>query len=96
MSLFTPWNCFASCPGAARLKPVLTGSMNTRSVTSRIEFSLSTTRPGGGPPFRPSASRATIRGPKAPMCTQSEAAPGPPLKLKVTGRVVGSFTPSRV
>ena len=37
-----PWNRVASLGFSARLKPVLTGSMNTRSVTSRIEQSLST------------------------------------------------------
>ena len=70
--------------------------MNTRSVASRIEFSLSTKCPGGGPAFHPSSLRATILGPKVPRCTQSEAEPGPPLKLKVTGRAAGSFAPSRV
>ena len=35
-------------------------------------------------------------GPKAPRWIHSEAEPGPPLKQKVTGRVAGSLTPSRV
>jgi hypothetical protein len=44
----------------------------------------------------PSPVRSTRLGPNAPRWTQSEAAPGPPLKLNVTGRSAGSLIPSRV
>ena len=44
----------------------------------------------------PSSVRATRLGPNVPRCSQTDAAPGPPLKLKVTGRLAGSFTPSSV
>ena len=41
------------------------------------------------------SSRITTRlGPSAPRCSQIDADPGPPLKTKHTGRVVGS-APSR-
>ena len=68
-----------------RLKPVPTGSTNTRSVKASQDSSLETSRGGirGGVP---SAGNATRSGPTAPMCRNADDAPGPPLKTKVTGR----------
>ena len=37
----------------------------------------------------PSSLRSTRLGPAVPMCSQTDAAPGPPLKTKVIGRVAG-------
>ena len=92
MSFLKWWNSFSSSPGMARLKPVPTGSMNTRSVESRIECSLSTRRPGGGAacrrlefhPARPEGSEVKPHG----------RDPGPPLKAKVMGR--SAWSPRRL
>ena len=51
--------------------------MNTRSVASRNESSLSLTRYGAGMPC-PSGVSTTFSGPM-PMCVNSDAEPGPPL-----------------
>src|SRR5579883_237538 len=80
-----PWNFDASLGGIARLYPVLTGSIKTRSVSSNSDHSLSTNRYGGGS-AEPSSARRTRRGPSSPRCIQTEEEPGPPLKEKVTGR----------
>ena len=48
MSGDSPKNCSALFPSAGRLNPVATGSMNTKSVTCRIENSLSTSPNGAG------------------------------------------------
>ena len=89
MSPRSPWNCLASSPFSARLYPVLTGSMKTRSVWSSRVWGFSTNRPGGAGGL-PWSSNHTRLGPKQPRCSQTEEEPGPPLKLKVTGRVEGS------
>ena len=78
MSSRTPWKLAGSSPGAGLLKPVETGSMNTRSVTSSSDSLLSAIWYGGGG-AHPSSSSTTRRGPKAPMCSQADAEPGPPL-----------------
>ena len=58
--------------------PVPIGSMNTMSVTSMRLLALSTSWYGGGGVG--AASVVTMRrGPKAPMCSQPDAEPGPPL-----------------
>ncbi len=41
----------------------------------------------------PFGSIFTIFGPKAPMCSQTVAAPGPPLNRNQTGRLDLSVTP---
>ncbi len=68
-----------------RLKPVPTGSMNTRSVKASHESSLGTRR-GGICGSAPLAGNATRCGPTTPMCRNADDAPGPPLKTNVTGR----------
>ena len=44
----------------------------------------------------PSAFIGTRRGPMQPMCSQTEAEPGPPLNENVSGRELRFSTPSRV
>ena len=75
---------FSSLP-LPRLKPVPTGSTNTRSVKPSQVAGLSTRRTGGlgTAPF---SGVSKICGPRAPRCRKTEAAPGPPLKTKLTGR----------
>src|SRR5574340_416788 len=68
-----------------RLNPVPTGSTKTRSPKGSQDDSFSTSR-GGISGSDPSAGNATRLGPTAPMCRNAEAAPGPPLKPKRTGR----------
>ena len=68
VSSSSPWNSLASSAFSARLRPVLTGSMNTRSVMSRSEQSFSITCIGVGA-VRPSSAMSTRRGPKKPMWT---------------------------
>src|SRR5262249_9609482 len=58
--------------------------MNTRSVTSSSDDSLSTTLYGGGS-RAPASPICTRRGPNAPMCSQMDDDPGPPLNLNATG-----------
>ena len=93
-SWVTPQYSLASVLPSGRLKPVPTGSMKTMSVTSSRLSGLSRTGKGGAPSSRASDGIATRFGPKAPMCSQSEPEPGPPLNRKVTGRLGsrGSFT----
>src|SRR5882672_7018063 len=69
--------------------------MNTMSVTSSNEDSLSTILYGGGNKF-PTSPISTRRGPSAPICSHNEPAPGPPLNANVIGRFVASCTSSRV
>ena len=95
MSPFSEWNLLLSSGLAAREKPVPTGSMNTRSDLSSQVASLST-RWNGGAGIVGSAGAGTRRGPRAPMCSQSDAEPGPPLKLNRSGRDSVAFTSSRV
>ncbi len=59
-------------------------SMNTRSPVSSRQFGLSTYVYGGGV-ARPFGSIFTIFGPNAPICSQTVAAPGPPLNRNQTG-----------
>ena len=40
--------------------------------------------------MKPSGCSTTLLGPSAPMCSQIEADPGPPLKAKVSGRLAAS------
>jgi hypothetical protein len=68
-----------------RLKPVPTGSTNTRSVNASHDSSFETSR-GGNRGSVPSAGNATRSGPTAPMWRYADDAPGPPLKTNVTGR----------
>src|SRR5215475_2397872 len=91
----TPWNCLSASPGAGRLYPVVTGSMKTMSVTSKIEDSLSTNLYGGGSKL-PASPISTRRGPNAPTCSHNEPAPGPPLNANVIGRFAASFASSFV
>ena len=44
----------------------------------------------------PLGSSFGLRGPIAPMCTHTDAEPGPPLKQNASGRLPVSFTPSSV
>src|SRR5437773_8722729 len=69
--------------------PVCGGSMNTRSKCSNHDSWLSVTVYGGGG-IVPSSRMATRFGPSAPRCSQIEEEPGPPLKTKHTGRILGS------
>ena len=56
-----------------------------QSVRSSHVDSLSTRRNGGGG-ITGSSVIVTLRGPRAPRCSQTEAEPGPPLKLNMSGR----------
>ena len=76
-----------------RLKPVATGSMNTKSLPSKIEYSLST-RPDGSGGKVPSSFIFTRRGPSAPRCNHTDDEPGPPLKQNVTGRAARLVWPA--
>src|ERR1041385_3787477 len=78
-------NFLPSSAVAARLKPVPTGSMKTRSVASSQGCSLSTSWYGDAG-SHPSSSIFTRRGPSAPRCSQTDAEPGPPLKENIRGR----------
>src|ERR1041385_1235007 len=78
-------NFLPSSAVAARLKPVPTGSMKTRSVASSQVCSLSTSWYGDAG-SHPSSSIFTRRGPSAPRCSQTDAEPGPPLKENIRGR----------
>jgi len=61
-----------------RLKPVPGASMKTRSVaSSRLDPLL--TREYGAAGVCASVAVTIQRGPKAPMCSQKLAEPGPPL-----------------
>src|SRR5450755_3345295 len=91
----SPKNASAFSSFAARLKPVATGSMKTRSLLSKIEYSLST-RPNGGGGKVPSSFIFTRRGPSAPRCSQTDDDPGPPLKQNVIGREDLFVPPVRV
>ena len=76
-------------------EPGPTGSIITRSVASRMLYSLSTSCAGGG------GDRRCHRRPRAsyrahPCAAEIDAEPGPPLKAKVMGRRAGSFTPLSV
>ena len=78
------------------LKPVPIGSINTKSVRSRSACLFSSTRNGAAPSSMPAPeSVLTTLGPKNPTCNQTLAEPGPPLKIKSTGLLEGSRTPSR-
>ena len=78
MSFSKPWNSSSCSRSAAREKPVLTGSTKTRSAMSR-SVSLLSTISKGGLGAEPSAFILQRLGPKAPMCSQMEEEPGPPL-----------------
>src|SRR4030088_2736723 len=81
----TPQKSLSWALPTAWLKPVPTGSMKTRSVLSSREPALSATLYGGGGVG--SAFEVITRfGPNAPMCSQTDAEPGPPLYTKDTGR----------
>src|SRR3954454_15928553 len=69
-----------------RLKPVPTGSTNTRSANASHEDSFWTSF-GGSVGSVPSDGTATRCGPTAPMCRYADDAPGPPLKTNATGRL---------
>ena len=84
MSPWTPQNFLPSSGLAARLYPVPTGSMNTRSVWSSQLSSLSTSWYGGAG-MRPSSSIFTRLGPIAPRCSHTEEEPGPPLNENISG-----------
>ena len=95
MSPRKAWNLVFSSGLAAREKPVPTGSMKTRSVRSSQVASLSTRRNGGAGIVGSSGS-ATRRGPRVPRCSQTDAEPGPPLKLNMSGRELAGPASSRV
>src|SRR5579862_8075498 len=76
---------FFSSSETMRLKPVPTGSTNTRSVNASHDDSFSTSFGGGGGSV-PSAGKSTRCGPIAPMWRYADEAPGPPLKTNDTGR----------
>src|SRR5207302_3077130 len=62
----------------AWLKPVPTGSINTRSDLSSRQSGLSMSFYGAGG-VTPALMVTTRRGPIDPMCSQTEDEPGPPL-----------------
>src|SRR5215469_1416764 len=83
-SAWTAQNPRAPSGFAARLQPVPTGSINTRSVNGSQVSGLSVNRTLD--PSRPSGPNWAMRGPTRPRLRKAEAAPGPPLNTKVTGR----------
>src|SRR5215831_395119 len=85
---------FCALPTAV-LKPVPTGSINTRSERSSKHSGLSSSLYGAGG-VMPAFTVATRRGPNEPMCSHTEEEPGPPLYKNEIGRVLGSFTSLRV
>ena len=89
------WNSATFSPSTIREWPVPTGSMNTRSLSVSSVCSLSTSAYGGGGAL-PISSVATRWGPRIPRCSHTLLEPGPPLKLKVTGRCSGFLTPLSV
>jgi hypothetical protein len=76
---------FSSWSSTIRLKPVPTGSTNTRSLKASHDSSFMTSC-GGIRGSDPSGGNPTRDGPAAPMCRYADDAPGPPLKMNVTGR----------
>src|ERR1700730_4555343 len=68
--------------------------MKTRSVKSSQVSALSTVT-GGADGAGDARSRGSRQGPRPPRSSQAEAAPGPPLITKVTGRLAGSAPSSR-
>src|ERR1700744_1850548 len=76
---------FSSGPGE-EVKPVPTGSMNTRSVKLSQVPGLSI-GVAGSDGLSPSAPNCTRLGPMAPRFKYPDAAPGPPFRAKVTGRL---------
>src|SRR6516162_5076648 len=83
-SEWTDQKAWAPSGFAARLQPVPTGSISTRSVNGSHVSGLSISRTFD--PSRPSGPNWAIRGPTRPRLRKAEAAPGPPLKTNVTGR----------
>src|SRR6516162_3388538 len=83
-SAWTAQNPRAPSGLAARLQPVPTGSINTRSVNDSQVSGLSTKC--AFEPSWPLEPNSAMRGPTNPRLRKAEAAPGPPLKTKVTGR----------
>src|SRR6266446_9635987 len=81
----TPQKSLSCALPTAWLKPVPTGSRNTMSVLSSSVLALSASLYGGGG-VGSALGVTTRRGPKAPMCSQTEAEPGPPLWMKEMGR----------
>jgi hypothetical protein len=69
---------------AARLQPVTTGSIKTRSVKASQVSGLSMRRTLA--PSCPAIPNSATRGPTRPRLRKADAAPGPPLKTKVSGR----------
>ncbi len=95
MSPRSEWNLALSSGLAAREYPVPTGSMKTRSARSSQVASLSTSLKGGAG-IVGSSGAATRRGPRAPICSQTDDEPGPPLKLNRSGRDSAGPASSRV
>ncbi len=85
MSGSAPQKSLSFASPTAFESPVPTGSIITRSVLSRTLKALSTTWYGGGGVGAASAV-TTRRGPRAPMCSQTDEEPGPPLNANVIGR----------
>src|SRR5205807_9650004 len=95
-SLWTDQKPRAPSGLAARLQPVPIGSIKTRSVNGNQVSGLSIRRTLE--PSWPSGPNWAMRGPTNPRLRKAEAAPGPPLKTKVTGRaaVLADFVTNAV
>ena len=78
MSPFTPKNFLIGSALAARLKPVLIASTNTRSLDRATHWDCP--RSVGGAGMKPLGWSTTCLGPTDPMCSHTVADPGPPLK----------------
>src|SRR5215470_5088843 len=87
----TPQKSLFFASPTAWLNPVPTGSMKTRSQTSSNDSELSSSL-NGGVTIPPTSTEETRLGPNAPMCSQMEDEPGPPLYTKASGRLLISFT----
>src|SRR6185437_12176666 len=94
-SLRTSKYCSSLPSPAGRLKPVPIGSINTRSATSSKLLALSRRR-ADAVELSFGAGTGTRLGPNPPTCVHSEADPGPPLKINITGRAFAFLALSAV
>ena len=65
--------------------------MKTISVNGKNECGLSTSSNGGGG-YEPSSCIFTIFGPNTPMCSHTDADPGPPLNENISGLLTGGLS----
>src|SRR5215213_8685526 len=84
----TPQNALPPSAFAGLLQPAPTGSISTKSVKASHVWGLSSSRVAAA--SRLFTPKEAMRGPTSPRLRKADAAPGPPLNTKVTGRLVVS------